>query len=111
MAVPARSTRWTARGQQSSDWRDRPGGGVTKQDDHHGKTGRLQRDFQKVFCARATRGFSCPSTAASGYLSIMALGIAFLLGPFLPIALPDAACLRAALARDVISDTTFCTPL
>ena len=45
--------------------------------------------------------------AASGYFSTMALDIAFLLGPFLPIALPDAGCLLAALARDVISDTTF----
>src|SRR4029077_3700791 len=31
MAIPARAARWKARGQQSSDRRNHPGGGVTKQ--------------------------------------------------------------------------------
>jgi hypothetical protein len=50
---------------------------------------------------------SCPSTAAWGYLRIMALEIVYLLGPSLLIALPDAVCLHVALLRDCFSDTTF----
>ena len=68
---------------------------------------RVRQGFRQGFCACLTRESLAGRRLPRAYLSIMALEIVYLLGLFLPIALPDADCLHDALLRDVFLDTAF----
>lgn len=109
MAIPARAARWKTRGQQSSDRRNLPGRGVTKQMMISAKSGTIaQRGFPQFFVAGKQLDL-LPVDRCLRLPQQHGLHIAFLLAAFLLVVFPVASSLHAALYARPFSADTFLT--